>query len=57
MNSLLSAAPSDFIATLRKALESDIVSRKIHHWIDLIFGYQQRGPEAEKADNGKHFFC
>lgn len=27
------------------------VSKNLHHWIDLIFGYKQRGPEAEKADN------
>ena len=23
----------------------------VHEWIDLIFGYKQRGPEAVKADN------
>ncbi len=23
----------------------------IHNWIDLIFGYKQRGTEAEAADN------
>lgn len=23
----------------------------MHNWIDLIFGYKQRGPEAEKAHN------
>jgi len=45
--------PSDFIQQLRNALESDYVSQNLHHWIDLIFGYKQRGTEAEKADNGK----
>ncbi|CAG5129217.1 unnamed protein product, partial [Candidula unifasciata] len=45
------SSPSEFVSSLRKALESDIVSRQIHRWIDLIFGYQQRGEEAEKADN------
>ena len=41
----------DFIWKHRKALESDFVSHNLHNWIDLIFGYKQRGPEAEKACN------
>ncbi|XP_052232540.1 protein FAN-like isoform X2 [Dreissena polymorpha] len=45
------ASPSDCIHKLREALESDHVSRHINEWIDLIFGYKQRGEEAEKADN------
>lgn len=36
---------------LRAALESDYVSGKINEWIDLIFGFKQRGEEALKADN------
>ena len=43
--------PYRFIAMHRAALESDYVSRMINHWIDLIFGYKQRGKEAEKALN------
>lgn len=38
---------------MRDALESEHVSANLHHWIDLIFGYKQRGEEAEKADNCK----
>ncbi|XP_060598454.1 protein FAN-like, partial [Ruditapes philippinarum] len=41
----------DFIKKMREALECDHVSRHLHEWIDLIFGYKQRGEEAEKADN------
>jgi neurobeachin len=32
-------------------LESEIVSVQLHQWIDLIFGYRQRGPEAVRATN------
>jgi len=27
------------------------MSIQLHHWIDLIFGYRQRGPEAVRATN------
>lgn len=49
------SGPKDFISKLRGALESDYVSHHLHHWIDLIFGYKQRGEEAMKADNVFHY--
>ena len=36
---------------LSQALESEFVSCQLHQWIDLIFGYKQRGPEAVRATN------
>ncbi|CAG0905690.1 unnamed protein product, partial [Cyprideis torosa] len=47
-------SPSAFVRLNREALEHDIVSANLHHWIDLIFGYKQRGPEAEAALNIFH---
>jgi hypothetical protein len=40
-----------FLETMRAALESDYVSQNLHQWIDLIFGYKQRGEVAKAADN------
>ena len=36
---------------LRKALESDTVNNTLNNWIDLIFGYKQRGKSAELSLN------
>lgn len=41
----------DFVRIHRLALESEQVSRNLHHWIDLVFGFKQRGIEAVKAVN------
>lgn len=44
-------SPEEFVFRNRQALEEKNVSEMLSHWIDLIFGYKQRGEEAIKADN------
>lgn len=41
----------------REALESEHVSRHLHQWIDLIFGYLQKGEPAIEAHNLFHPLC
>lgn len=42
---------SQFIYLHRAALESDYVSAHLNSWIDLMFGYKQRGQASEDACN------
>ena len=41
----------NFLSIMRKALESDYVSKNLHKWIDLIFGYKQKGKIAQENLN------
>ena len=64
------ATPGDFVRMNREALESDYVSQHLHLWIDLIWGFKQRGrvrmmatwvgltllQEAIRANNVFHHF-
>uniref|UniRef100_A0A8C4X293 Neurobeachin n=1 Tax=Eptatretus burgeri TaxID=7764 RepID=A0A8C4X293_EPTBU len=44
-------SPEEFVRINRMALESEFVSCQLHQWVDLVFGYKQRGPEATRALN------
>lgn len=48
-------SPYEFVRVHRMALESEYVSQNLNHWIDLVFGFKQRGPEAEAAHNVFHY--
>lgn len=44
----------EFIRLHRKALESKYVTEHLHQWIDLIFGYKQKGKHGIEALNIFH---
>ena len=46
--------PRLFIKIHRQALESNYVRENLPKWIDLIFGYKQKGPAAVEAINVFH---
>ncbi|TGZ78286.1 beach-domain-containing protein [Ascodesmis nigricans] len=46
--------PKVFIAKHREALESEYVSQHLNEWIDLVFGFKQRGEAAKEATNVYH---
>ncbi|KAF4149134.1 Beige/BEACH domain [Phytophthora infestans] len=43
--------PEEFVRIHRAAMESEYVSRHLHLWVDLIFGYKQRGRASLQANN------
>ena len=47
-------SPALFLTKMRQALESEYVSLHVNHWIDLIFGFMQTGPLADKNNNVFH---
>ena len=52
-----SNSPRLFSKMNKKALESEYCSQQINNWIDLIFGYKQKGSEAEKSYNVLRDVC
>ena len=43
--------PKRFVRLNRQALESEYVSKNLHFWVDLVFGWKQRGEAAVEALN------
>ena len=43
--------PYEFVILMRSILENEIISLNIKNWIDLIFGFKNRGKDAENCFN------
>ena len=47
----------EFVRIMREALEGDHVSHHLHAWIDLVFGFKQRGARANGRDWSRGAEC
>lgn len=52
----LLAVYSQFLIVILCSQECEYVSTHLHEWIDLIFGFRQKGPRAVEALN-VFYYC